>query len=208
MLIIGICGASGSGKTTLARELAKKITGETVLINQDAYYRDHASLPFEERVKINYDEPNVFDHDELLGDMLLLKQGKPITRKAYDYAHHCRADETGNLIQPAETIIVEGIHAFYDERLRDLMDIKVFVRVDPDVCLLRRIKRDIKDRGRDIQGIYDQYLKTVKPMYEKYIRNYIDYADLIAAADKRDSIFSDMLAFYINAGQANRKDME
>lgn len=208
MLIIGICGASGSGKSTLAKELAKKITGRTILINQDAYYRDHAYLPFEERAKINYDEPGVFEHDELLYDMKLLKEGKPITRKAYDYANHCRADVTGDMIEPAETVIIEGIHAFYDERLRDLMDFKVFIRVDPDICLLRRVKRDITERGREIRGIYDQYLTTVKPMYEKYIRNYIDYADLIVAGGGKNARISDMLAFYINAGQVGQKDSD
>lgn len=208
MLIIGICGASGSGKSTLAKELAKKIKGRTILINQDAYYRDHAYLPFEERAKINYDEPGVFEHDELLYDMKLLKEGKPITRKAYDYANHCRADVTGDMIEPAETVIIEGIHAFYDERLRDLMDFKVFIRVDPDICLLRRVKRDITERGREIRGIYDQYLTTVKPMYEKYIRNYIDYADLIVAGGGKNARISDMLAFYINAGQVGQKDSD
>jgi len=201
MLIIGICGASGSGKSTLAKELAQKIEGRTVLINQDAYYRDHAYLPFEERAKINYDEPRVFEHDELLYDVKLLKDGKAITRKAYDYTHHCRADVQGDLIEPAETLIVEGIHAFYDERLRDLMDFKIFIRLDPDICLLRRVCRDITDRGREIGGIAEQYLTTVKPMYEKYIRNYIDYADLIVAGGGKNAKISDMLAFYINAGQ-------
>ncbi len=201
MLLIGICGASGSGKSTLAQDLARKITGRVVLLNQDAYYRDHAYLPFEERAKINYDEPGVFEHDELLYDMKLLAEGRTITRKAYDYAQHCRADVGGEMIEPAETVIIEGIHAFYDERLRSMMDFRIFIRVDPDICLLRRVKRDIVERGREINGISEQYLATVKPMYEKYIRNYIEYADLIVAGGGKNARISDILAFYINGGQ-------
>lgn len=198
MLIIGICGASGSGKSTLAAELQQKLKGTTLLLNQDAYYRDHAYLPFEERVKINYDEPDVFEHDELLYDINCLKQGKSITRKAYDYVHHCRADLHNEMIAPPDTVIIEGIHAFHDERLRALMDFKLYVSVDPDICLLRRIKRDIVERGRDIVGIETQYLTTVKPMYEKYIRAYVNYADIIVAQGGKNAKISDMLAVYIN----------
>ena len=205
MLIIGICGASGSGKSTLAEELVKKITKPAVLINQDAYYRDHAYLPFEERAKINYDEPGVFEHDELLYDMKQLSEGKSITRKQYDYANHRRADQTNELIHPADIVIIEGIHAFYDERLRDMMDFKIYIRVDPDICLLRRVKRDINHRGREINGIAEQYLSTVKPMYERYIKTYIEYADLIVAGGGKNEKISDILAFYINAGQVEDK---
>ncbi len=201
MLIIGICGASGSGKSTLAKELKQKISARTILINQDAYYRDHAYLPFEERARINYDEPGVFEHDELLYDVKKLRSGQAITKKAYDYGQHRRADIKDEFIEPADTLIIEGIHAFYDERLRDLMDFKVFIRVDPDICLLRRVCRDINEREREINGIAEQYLSTVKPMYEKYIRNYIDYADLIVAGGGKNAKISDILAFYINAGQ-------
>jgi len=201
MLIIGICGASGSGKSTLAEELVNKINRPAVLINQDAYYRDHAYLPFEERAKINYDEPGVFEHNELLYDMKQLASGNRITKKSYDYTHHCRADATDEYIEPSDVVIIEGIHTFYDERLRDLMDFKIYIKVDPDICLLRRVKRDINKRGREINGIYEQYLSTVKPMYEKYIKNYIDYADLIVAGGGKNAKISDILAFYINAGQ-------
>ena len=205
MIIVGICGASGSGKSTLAEELVKNINKPAVLINQDAYYRDHAYLPFEERAKINYDEPNVFEHDELLYDMKQLSEGKSITRKKYDYANHCRADRTDEIIEPADIVIIEGIHAFYDERLRAMMDFKIYIRVDPDICLLRRVKRDINHRGREINGIAEQYLSTVKPMYERYIKNYIEYADLIVAGGGKNAKISDILAFYINAGQVEDK---
>ena len=201
MLVIGICGASGSGKSTLAHELCRAIGKGCTVINHDCYYRDHPGLTLEERSLLNYDEPEIFDHDLFLEDIKLLLDGKPITRKAYDYAQHCRADVGGEMIEPAETVIIEGIHAFYDERLRSMMDFRIFIRVDPDICLLRRVKRDIVERGREINGISEQYLATVKPMYEKYIRNYIEYADLIVAGGGKNARISDILAFYINGGQ-------
>ena len=198
MLIIGICGASGSGKSTLAEQLAGKLNGKTLILNQDAYYRDHAYLPLEERAKINYDEPDVFEHDELLYDVKQLESGHSIVRKAYDYSQHCRADKTDEVLEAPDTLIIEGIHAFHDERLREMMDFKLYINVDPDICLLRRIKRDIKKRGRDIDGIEKQYLDTVKPMYDKYIRHYVDYADLIVPVGGKNAKISDMLAVYIN----------
>ena len=141
----------------------------------------------------------MFEHDELLYDVRLLKQGKPITRKAYDYTHHCRADITDELLYPPHTLIIEGIHAFHDPRLREMMDFKLYLSVDTDICLLRRIKRDITERGRDINSIETQYLSTVKPMYEQYIRSYINYADIIVPNGGRNSRVSDMLAAFINA---------
>jgi uridine kinase len=200
MLTIGICGASGSGKTTLAKALAASIDGESVLIKQDCYYRDHGYLPFEERAKINYDEPDAFEHDALRDDIRTLKQGRAITRKGYDYAMHRRADSE-ELIEPCDVTIIEGIHAFYDPRTRDMMDFKLFVHVDPDICLLRRVQRDILERGRDISGIAHQYLSTVKPMYERYIRTYIEFADVIVAGGGFNKRIVDILAFYINSGQ-------
>lgn len=207
MLTIGICGASGSGKTTLAKALAASIDGKSVLIKQDCYYRDHSYLPFEERAKINYDEPDAFEHDALREDLRLLKAGKPITRKGYDYAMHRRADSE-DLIEPCDVVIIEGIHAFYDPRTRDMMDFKLFVHVDPDICLLRRVQRDILERGRDISGIAQQYLSTVKPMYERYIRTYIEFADVIVAGGGFNKRIVDILALYINSGQLPERPLE
>ena len=177
-MIIGICGASGSGKSTLARELQKRMRGTVALIPQDAYYVDRPDLPFEERVRRNYDEPAAFDHDLLLNDVKKLAGGYSITRKGYDYTQHRRADTT-EVILPADVLIIEGIHTFYDARLRDMMDLKIYMDVDADVCLLRRFRRDINERGRDVNSVADQYLATVRPMYMKYIRGYSEYADLI-----------------------------
>ncbi|MBR4457809.1 MAG: uridine kinase [Clostridia bacterium] len=197
MLFIGICGASGSGKSTLAEFLQARLGDEhCFVLQQDAYYLDHPMLTFEERKLLNYDEPDIFDHDLLLSDIKTLMEGKPITRKRYDYSQHRRAD-TNETIEPRDVMILEGIHCFHDERLRDLMYLKLYMKVEPDICLLRRIERDIKERGRDIDGIAMQYLTTVKPMYDKYIRNYIQYADVIVAGGGRNARIVDILAGYV-----------
>ena len=166
------------------------------MLQQDAYYRDHSHLSFEERTLLNYDEPEIFDHDLLLEDIRRLINGQPITKKQYDYAEHRRADST-DLIWPRDVMILEGIHCFYDERLRDLMFLKLYMNVEPDECLMRRIQRDIKERGRDIDGIARQYRTTVKPMYDKYIRNYINHADVIVAGGGHNARIVDILAGYV-----------
>ena len=198
MLFIGICGASGSGKTTLADELVRDMGVESLVINQDAYYLDHPDLTFEERTHLNYDEPSVFDHDLLYRDICDLLEGKSITRKAYDFSQHCRCD-TDQLIHPAPVIIVEGIHAFYDPRLRDKMFLKLYINVEPDICLLCRISRDIKDRGRQIDNIAEQYLATVKPMYDRYIRNYIHDADVVVMKGGKNTRIVPILAGYLQS---------
>ena len=198
MLTIGICGASGSGKTTLADELANRLGDRCVYIKQDAYYRDHSKLAFEERCRVNYDEPRAFEHDVLYEDLAALKSGRGITRKGYDYSQHRRSDP-GDIIMPAEVTIIEGIHAFYDARVRDMLDMKIYIQVDPDICLLRRFQRDITERGRDVESVARQYMDTVKPMYEKHIRNYSMYADIILANGGRNPRFVDMLMLYIDS---------
>lgn len=200
MLTIGICGASGSGKTTLAEELMARLPGRATLIHQDAYYRDHSHLPFEDRKRINYDHPEIFDHDLIYEDLRALTEGRPILEKGYDFTQHRRHDPLTPVV-PGDVIIFEGIHAFYDARVRDLMDFKLFMKVDPDICLLRRVQRDIMERGREIDGIAKQYLDTVKPMYEQYIRNYAEHADIIVAKGGKAQRIVDVLACYINAGR-------
>ena len=198
MIIVGICGASGSGKSTLAREIREQLTADAVIIGQDCYYRDHGHLPFEERAKINYDEPNVFNYDEMLRDIHALASGQPITKKGYDYANHRRAD-TDELIEPPDVLILEGIHIFHDPRLADEMSLKVYMHVDTDVCLLRRIKRDMKKRGRSIESITEQYLTTVKPMYEQYIADYIKDADFAVMRGGKNRRAIDAISAYISA---------
>ena len=211
MLFIGICGASGSGKSTLAEELAKMVNKSILIINQDAYYYDHPDMSFEDRCNLNYDEPYIFDHDLLLQDVKSLLGGKPVLRKRYDYPNHRRAPQTDEYLEPHDVVIVEGIHAFYDHRLREMMDLKLYVRVDSDICLLRRIQRDINERGRAIDNISSQYLSTVKPMFDQYIRNYEQYADVIVAGGGKNAKINEILASYINNdlhmynGQAHRR---
>ena len=199
MLLIGICGASGSGKSTLARELSERLEGKCVYLKQDSYYKDHPDMSFEERERINYDEPEAFEHDVLLNDLISLRAGKAITSKNYDYSQHRRRD-TEHCIEPADIVLLEGIHVFYDKRVRDILDFKIYIQVDPDICLLRRVKRDIRDRGRSVESVYRQYLESVKPMYEKYIRNYVNYADLIVAQGGKNARIVDILAHYFNSG--------
>ena len=199
LLIIGICGASGSGKSTLAKALSVRLEKPCIYIKQDSYYRDHPDMSFEERERINYDEPEAFEHDELRDDLIRLRSGRSITAKEYDYTQHRRCDP-GIVIQPADVVLIEGIHVFYDPRVRELLDFRIYIQVDPDVCLLRRVKRDLRDRGRTIESVYRQYLETVKPMYEKHIRNYVEHADLIVARGGKNPKIVDILAHYINSG--------
>ena len=204
MLIIGICGASGSGKSTMAKALCQRVEKSCIYIKQDSYYKDHPELCFEERERINYDEPEAFEHDALRDDLIRLRNGQSITAKEYDYTQHRRCDP-GFTIEPADVVLIEGIHVFYDPEVRDLMDFKIYIQVDPDVCLLRRVKRDIRDRGRNIESVYRQYLETVKPMYEKHIRNYVEHADLIVARGGKNARIVDILAHYINSGMIESK---
>ncbi len=198
MIIVGICGASGSGKSTLAREIKDSLSCSALIIGQDCYYRDYSFLPFEDRMRINYDEPNIFDYDEMLADINTLSAGCGITRKGYDYANHMRAD-TDEIIEAPDVLIVEGIHMFFDERLKRAMSLKVYMHVDKDICLLRRVKRDIRQRGRTIENIATQYLSTVKPMYEEYISKYINDADFAVMRGGKNRMAIDAIAAFLSA---------
>ena len=198
MVIVGICGASGSGKSTLAQEIKDSLTCSAVIIGQDCYYKNQAFLPFEERKRINYDKPDIFDYSELLSDNALLASGEPVTQKGYDYAQHIRAD-SDTLIYPPDVLILEGIHIFHDDRLKKAMSLKVYMHVDVDVCLLRRIQRDITQRGRSINSIADQYMATVKPMYEEYVSKYIRDADFAVMRGGRNRMAIDAISAYISA---------
>ena len=198
MIFIGICGASGSGKSTLARELTRDMGVKTLVLQQDAYYVNHPDMTFDERARLNYDEPGIFDHDSLYEDVSTLLAGQPIRKKAYDFALHARCD-TDEIIQPADVLILEGIHSFYDKRLLQKMFLKLYVSVDPDICLLRRIQRDILERGRDINSIAEQYTSTVKPMYDKYVRNYITDADVVVMRGGKNARIVEILNGYIRS---------
>ena len=196
MIIIGICGASGSGKSTLAKEIKNALDCETVIIGQDCYYKDQSYKPFEERVVTDYDDPEIFDYKELIADMNALSEGRPITKKGYDYANHVRAD-SDELIQPPDVVILEGIHVFYDRELMDRMSLKVYMHVDSDMCLLRRMLRDTSERGREIEGVAAQYVKTVKPWYDEVISKYIRKADFAVMRGGKNQRAIDAISAYI-----------
>lgn len=196
MIIIGICGASGSGKSTLAKEIKNSLDCDTVIIGQDCYYKDQSYKPFEERVVTDYDDPEIFDYKELIADMNALSEGRPITKKGYDYANHVRAD-SDELIQPPDVVILEGIHVFYDRELMDRMSLKVYMHVDSDMCLLRRMLRDTSERGREIEGVAAQYVKTVKPWYDEVISKYIRKADFAVMRGGKNQRAIDAISAYI-----------
>ena len=204
MIFIGICGASGSGKSTLAHALEERLgSSRCLVLQQDAYYRDHPDLTFEQRTLLNYDEPEIFDHDMLLEDICQLERGGGITRKGYNFSDHRRDDHPDEIILPRDVVILEGIHTFHDRRLTEKMFLKLYMQVEPDICLLRRIERDIVDRGRDIHGIGMQYLNSVKPMFDKYIRNYITDADVIVANGGKNARIVEILAGYVQDALRN-----
>lgn len=179
MLVIGIAGGTGSGKTSVARSIMQNVGEDNVtLISQDNYYIDHSELAPEERERINYDHPNAFDHALLLSHLLELRNGRPVESPLYDFTVHGRSLRTIR-IDFKPIVLIEGIHVLTDERLRGALDIKVFVDTDPDVRILRRIVRDIEERGRSIQSVYEQYLTTVKPMHDAFIEPSKKYADII-----------------------------
>lgn len=205
MIIIGICGGTSSGKSTLAKTIKEELSCSCVILGQDCYYFDQKAKPMEERAKVNYDSPDIFDHDELYMDVLALKAGRPITKKGYDFPNHCRAD-SDELIYPPEVLVIEGIHAFYDVRLMSHMDLKIYMRVDTDICLLRRIDRDMKKRGRTLESIAAQYKATVKPMYDEYISKYIDKADFAVMRGGKNTMASEAVTAYIEKKLLQEKE--
>ncbi|WP_096188278.1 uridine kinase [Evansella halocellulosilytica] len=192
-VIIGVAGGSGSGKTTVANEIYCKFKDQDILmIEQDAYYKDQTHLPMEERLKTNYDHPLAFDNDLLLEHLEILRNRKQIEKPIYDYPNHTRSVETIRL-QSRDVIILEGILILEDERLRDLMDIKVFVDTDADVRIIRRLMRDIRERGRTIDSVIDQYTSVVRPMHLQFIEPTKRYADVIIPEGGHNHVAIDLL---------------
>lgn len=177
-IIIGIAGGSGSGKTTFAQNLKKDFSDEIVVLSHDFYYKNHEELTFEERKKLNFDHPNAFDTDMLVEHLKKLKAGKSIEHPVYSFVRHNREDFTVK-IEPKKIIIVEGILIFENKELRDMMDIKIFVDTDADIRFIRRLVRDVNERGRTIESIIEQYCSTVKPMHEQFVEYSKKYADII-----------------------------
>ena len=178
-IIIGVAGGSGSGKTTIARKLLETFEAQdAVLVEQDAYYKDLHIESIEERAKMNFDHPDAIEFELLREQLLSLVEGKEIERPIYDFSTHMRKDETIR-IKPSKIIIVEGILIFAVPEIRELFDVKIFVDTDADEMLIRRMERDIKERGRTFESIRDQYLSTVKPMYLEFAEPSKRYADVI-----------------------------
>ncbi|MBU0455894.1 MAG: uridine kinase [Pseudomonadota bacterium] len=178
-IIIGIAGASGSGKSLLSNTIVNEMGSKKVeVISEDSYYKDLGDMPFEERAKINYDHPNSVDHELLLNHLTALKAQENIKVPIYDFAMHSRKEETRK-IGGHTIIILEGILLFVDQHLREMMDIRIFMDTPSDICLMRRIRRDIEERGRSIDSILTQYEQTVRPMYLQFIEPSKRYADII-----------------------------
>lgn len=177
-IIIGIAGGSGSGKTTLAENIASHFQGKVSILRHDDYYKSQKDLSFSEREKLNYDHPDAFDNDLLISHIELLKQGKSINTPKYDYALHDRSDRT-EVIESTEVILLEGILIFENKELLSKLDMKIYVDTDADVRIIRRILRDVNERGRTLESVIKQYLTTVKPMHESFVEPSKKKADII-----------------------------
>ena len=177
-IVIGIAGGSGSGKTTLANNIAAHFGERIAMLRHDDYYKKHTDLPLEERAKINYDHPSAFDTELLLEHLDALKNGSSVNCPIYDYSIHDRGQDI-RIVEPADVIILEGILIFENKDVLSRLDIKVFVDTDPDVRILRRIIRDVKERGRTLDSVAMQYLGTVKPMHEAFVEPSKKFADVI-----------------------------
>lgn len=192
-LIIGIAGGSGSGKSTVARRVAESLTGASVaFIDMDAYYRNFAHLPLEERRRVNWDHPDAFDLDLLATHLTRLASGETIEKPVYDFVTHTRSERVER-VEPADVIVVDGILLFVDPRVRDLCDVKVFVDTDADIRLLRRIRRDIESRGRPLEEILEQYVSTVQPMHLQFVEPSKRYADVIFPRGGHNPIATEMI---------------
>ena len=192
ILVIGIAGGTGSGKTTLMKNLISRFEGSVTVLSHDNYYRRNDHLTYEERCRINYDEPAALETDMMAQHLEQLRKGTTIACPVYDFAQHNRSSETIE-IAPRSVIIVEGILIFENEALRNLMDIKIFVDTDADVRLCRRIARDVNERGRSLESVLEQYQNTVKPMHEKYVEPSKKYANLVVLEGGKNWVALDMI---------------
>ena len=199
-LIIGIAGGTASGKSTVAAQIYKKYaeSKSVIIIKQDDYYKDQSHLSMEERVKTNYDHPLAFDNELLVKHLDQLSKGLPIEKPTYDFVNHTRSSVT-EYIEPADVIILEGLFVLESEFIRDRLDIKIFVDTEADIRFIRRLKRDIEDRGRTLDGVISQYTTTVKVMHDLFIEPSKRYAHLIIPEGGRNTVAIDLLITKIDS---------
>lgn len=198
-MIMGIAGGTGSGKTTVAKMIRKQLSEkEVVILSQDMYYLDHSDLSLEEREKINYDHPDSFDTSLLMRHLQILKDGRPIQRPIYCFTTHTRLNETVK-IKPAQVIIIEGIMLLAQPEMRDMLDIKIYVETDADVRFIRRLSRDLKERGRSVQAIIDQYLNLVRLMHLEFVEPSKKYADVIVPEGGYNQVAVDLIVTKIRS---------
>jgi uridine kinase len=192
-VIIGVAGGTGSGKTTVVREMVRAVGEEHVaVIEHDSYYRDRSELPLEERALLNYDHPDALETDLLVHHLEELRACRPAEIPSYDFSQHARTKVT-RTVPPAQVILVDGILIFVDERLRELMDVKVFVDTDSDLRFIRRLERDLKERGRTMDSVVEQYISTVKPMHEEFVEPSKRFADLMIPEGGYNRVAVDIL---------------
>lgn len=203
-LVIGVAGGTGSGKTSVARAIHEALSLDAVLIDMDAYYRDLAHLPFEERARVNFDHPSAFDLELMVAHLDRLRARQPIEKPTYDYARHTRAAEVVR-VEPREVVLVEGILLFTDAALRARLDIKVFVDVADDVRFIRRLRRDVAKRGRTLDSVVDQYLSTVRPMHLEFVEPSKRWADVILPEGKDNRVGVEMVLARVLMGLAERR---
>jgi uridine kinase len=203
-LVVGIAGGTGSGKTTIARRIAATLPKDSVhLIEYDAYYRDRPELSFDERAQLNFDHPDSLEHELLVEHLRELRAGRAVEVPGYDFKEHRRASETRR-IDPVPVIVVEGILVFVDAKLRELMDIKLFVDTDSDIRIFRRIRRDIEQRGRTFESVREQYYKTVRPMHLQFVEPSKRWADLIIPEGGNNQVALELVAARLQNALANR----
>ena len=192
-VVIGVAGGSGSGKTSVTKAIYESFKGHSItMIQQDYYYKDQSELPFEERLKTNYDHPLAFDNDLLIEHLEKLLRYEPIEKPVYDYSLHTRSKDIIE-VEPKDVIILEGILVLEDERLRNLMDIKLFVDTDADIRIIRRMSRDIKERGRTLDSVINQYTNVVRPMHNQFIEPTKRYADVIIPEGGQNHVAIDLM---------------
>ena len=198
-MVIGVTGGSGSGKTTVSQDIIKRLAGESVvMVPQDAYYQDQSEKSMAERRMTNYDHPDSLDNELLISQLKQLLNRETIEQPTYDYTNHTRSSETIT-VEPADVIILEGVLLFTEQKLRDLLDIKVYVDTDDYLRFIRRMQRDIVERGRTVDSVVNQYMETVKPMYHQFVEPTKRYADIILPEGGANAVGIGMLEAQIRA---------